>query len=65
VPGRDPGGAPSALATKLTLAGLRAFPWPTKALLAVLSASGVAEVAHLLTEALTWTAEVSRRKAAR
>jgi hypothetical protein len=45
--------------------GLRVVPRPTKAFLAVVSASGVAEIIHLVTEALSWSAEASRRKAAK
>lgn len=42
--------------------GLHFAPRPTRVLLAVLSTTGVAEIAYSATEALNWTARAARRQ---
>ena len=43
--------------------GLHLLPRQTRALLAVMGATGIAELLHAATEALTWTGQAARKRA--
>jgi hypothetical protein len=43
--------------------GLHVFPRPTRAFLAVMGATGIAELLNAATEALTWAGQAERREA--
>lgn len=43
--------------------GLNFFPNPTRLVIAIMSATGLAELLHEVTEALTWSGQVERNKA--
>jgi hypothetical protein len=44
--------------------GLQLFPGPTRAFMAIVGTTGVAQVLHSLTEALAWTAQAARKSCA-
>ena len=43
--------------------GLRIAPLPTRVLLTILGATGLAELLNAATEALSWTGQVARKQA--